>query len=99
MFLFFKNKVKKNSGIHFTNFVNLYKLSASKQQHLCLNLTVYNYWRDANNFQQEKKHLFLYDKLLFHTVFSYSEQIYCENLTMSGPYHLVDRLVFRFEPS
>ena len=35
MFLFFKNTVKKNSGIRFTNFVNLYKLSVSKQQHLC----------------------------------------------------------------
>ena len=36
MFLFFKNTVKnENSGIHFTNFVNLNKLSISKQQHLC----------------------------------------------------------------
>ena len=34
MFLFFKNTVKK-SGIHFTNFVNLNKLSVSKQHHLC----------------------------------------------------------------
>ena len=47
-----------------------------------LNLTVYNYWRDANDYQQEKKtHLFLLDKSLFHAVFSYSEQIYCENIT------------------
>ena len=23
-----------------------------------LEFTVYNYWRDANNYQQEKKHLF-----------------------------------------
>ena len=37
MFLFFQNTVKKpeKSGIHFTNFVNLNKLSVSKQQHLC----------------------------------------------------------------
>ena len=39
-----------------------------------LKLTVYNIWRDANNYQQEKTHL-------FYAVFSYSEQIYCENLT------------------
>ena len=32
--------------------VNLNKLSVSKQQHLfMLILTVYNYWRDANNYQ------------------------------------------------
>ena len=36
-----------------------------------LKLTVYNYWRDANNYQQENS--------LFRSVFSYSEQIYCEN--------------------
>ena len=36
MFLFFKNTVKySNSGKQSTNFVNLYKLSLSKQQHLC----------------------------------------------------------------
>ena len=36
MFLFFMKTVKnKNSGIHFTNFVNLNKLSVPKQQHLC----------------------------------------------------------------
>ena len=46
-----------------------------------LKLTVYNYWKDANNYQQEKTHLFLEDKSLFHAVFSYSEQICCENLT------------------
>ena len=34
-------------------------LSVLKKQHLCYKLTVYNYWRDANNYQQEKKHLFL----------------------------------------
>ena len=53
MFLFFKNTVKiLKSGIHFTNFVNLNKLSVSKQQQL--KLPVYNYWRDANNYKQEK---------------------------------------------
>ena len=36
MFLFFKNTVKySNSGKHFTIFVNLNKLSLSKQLHLC----------------------------------------------------------------
>ena len=38
MILFLKNTVKKyNSAIHFTNFVNLNKLSVLKQQHLCYN--------------------------------------------------------------
>ena len=36
MFLFFKNTVKySNSGKHLTIFVNLNKLSLSKQLHLC----------------------------------------------------------------
>ena len=36
MFLFFKNTVKySNSGKHFTIFVNINKLSLSKQLHLC----------------------------------------------------------------
>ena len=36
MFLFFKNTVKiHNLGKHFTIFVNLNKLSLSKQLHLC----------------------------------------------------------------
>ena len=43
------------TGIHSINFFNLNKLSVSKQQHLCYKLTVYNYWRDANYYQQEKK--------------------------------------------
>ena len=46
-----------------------------------LRLTVYNYWRNANNCQQEKNTPVLYDNSLFRTVFSYSEQIYIENLT------------------
>ena len=55
MFLFFKNTVKySNSGKYFTIFVNFNKISLSKQLHLCSNPTVWNYWRDANNYQQEK---------------------------------------------
>ena len=46
-----------------------------------LKLTVYNYWRDANNNQQEKNTLVLLDNSLFRAVFSLSEQIYCENIT------------------
>ena len=46
-----------------------------------LKLAVYNYRRDANNYQQEKTHLFLYNNSFFRAVFSYSEQIYCENIT------------------
>ena len=34
-----------------------------------LKLTVYNYWRDANSYQQEKKHLF-YKKKYFSVQFS-----------------------------
>ena len=46
-----------------------------------LKLAIYNYWRDANIYQQENKHLFLLDNSLFHALFSYSEQIYWEHLT------------------
>ena len=41
-----------------------------------LKLTVYNYWRDANTYQQEKNTPVLEDNSLFRAVFSYSEQIY-----------------------
>ena len=44
-------------------------------------LTVYNYWRDAKNYQEEKTPMFLQDNSLFRAVFSYSEHIYCENTT------------------
>ena len=46
-----------------------------------LKFTVYHYWRDAINYQQEKNTMFLEDNSLFRAVFSYSEQIYCENIT------------------
>ena len=46
-----------------------------------LKLAVYNYWRYTNNYQQEKTQLFLNDNSLFRAVFSYGEQIYCENIT------------------
>ena len=46
-----------------------------------LKLTVDNYWRGANNYQQEKNTPVLHDNPLFRAVFSYSEQIYCENIT------------------
>ena len=38
-----------------------------------LKLAVYNHWRDADNYQQEKTHLFLYENSRFRAVFSYSE--------------------------
>ena len=44
-----------------------------------LKLTVYNYWTDANNYQQEKNTPVLSDNSLFRAVFS--EHIYCENIT------------------
>ena len=43
-----------------------------------LKLIIYNYWRDANNNEHT---CFLKDNSLFRAVFSYSEQIYCENKT------------------
>ena len=46
-----------------------------------LKLTVYNYLRDANNYQQEKNTPVFIRKFTFRAVFSYSEQIYCENIT------------------
>ena len=46
-----------------------------------LKLAVNIYRRAANNYQQEKNTAFLEDNSLFRTVFSYSEQIYCENIT------------------
>ena len=46
-----------------------------------LKLTVYNNWRDANNYQQEKNTPVLKDNSLFRAVFSYSEEIYFENIT------------------
>ena len=46
-----------------------------------LKLTVYNYWRDANNYQHEKNTPVLQDNSLFRAVFSYSEHIYCESVT------------------
>ena len=45
-----------------------------------LKLPVYNYWRDANNYQQEKSTPVLQDNSLFRADFSYSEQIYCESI-------------------
>ena len=33
-----------------------------------LKLTVYNYWRDANNYQKEKNTPVLYDNSLFRAV-------------------------------
>ena len=82
MFLFFKNMVKQLKFRYtFYQIVNLNNLSVSKQQHLCYKSDVFTYWRDANSYQQEKNHLFLEDNSLLHAVFSYSEQIYCENIT------------------
>ena len=45
-----------------------------------LKVPVYNYWRDANNYQQEKSKPVLHDNSLFRAVFSYSEQNYCESI-------------------
>ena len=47
-----------------------------------LKLTVYNYWRDANNYRHEKNTPVLQDNSLFRAVFRSSEQIYCENITL-----------------
>ena len=82
MFLFFKNTVKKLKFRYtFHQFRKSLQIISIKTTAFMLNLTVYNYWRDANNYQQEKKHLFLSNNSLFHAVFSYGEQIYFKNLS------------------
>ena len=55
MFLFFKNTVKKNKFRYtFYQFRNSLQIISIKTTAFKLKLPVYNYWRDANNYQQEK---------------------------------------------
>ena len=67
MFLFFKNTVKKKKFMY-----TLYQFRKSKQiisiktTAFMLKLTVYNYWRDANNNQ----HTFFYKIIHFSVQFS-----------------------------
>ena len=54
MFLFFKNTVKKLKFRYtFYQFRKSLQIISIKTA-FKLKLTVYNYWRDANNYQQEK---------------------------------------------
>ena len=46
---------------------------------------------------KRKTHLFLYDNLLFRAVFSYSEQIYCENITKFYFYKLFKKKIKKIE--
>ena len=62
-----------------------------------LRLSVYNYWRDANNYQQEKNTPVLLDNSLFRAVFSYCEQIYCENITLFYFYKRFKKKIKYFE--
>ena len=60
MFLFFKNTLKKQKFRYtFYQFRKSVQIISIKTTAFMLKLTVYNYWRDANNYQQEKTHLFL----------------------------------------
>ena len=56
MFLFFKNTVKKKLKFRyrFYQFRKSKQIISIKTTAIMLKLTVYNYWRDANNYQQEK---------------------------------------------
>ena len=55
MFLFFKNTVKKLKFRYtFYQFHKSKQTISIKTPAFILKLTVYNYWRDANNYQQEK---------------------------------------------
>ena len=55
MFLFFKNTVKKlKFRYSFDQFHKSKQIISIKTTAFMLKLTVYNYWRDANNYQYEK---------------------------------------------
>ena len=59
MILFFKNTVKKLKCMYtFYQFRKSKQIISIKTTAFMLQLTVYNYWRDANNYQQEKRHLY-----------------------------------------
>ena len=58
MFLFFKNTVKKlKFRCTFYQFRKSNQIISIKTAAIMLKLTVYNYWRDANNYQYEKNTL------------------------------------------
>ena len=60
MFLFFKNTVKKLKFRYtFYKFRKSLQIISIKTTAFMLKLTVFNYWRDANNYQPEKTHIFL----------------------------------------
>ena len=56
MILFFKNTVKKNLKCRYTfyQFRKSNQIISIKTTAFMLKLPVYNYWRDANNYQHEK---------------------------------------------
>ena len=55
MFLFFKNTVKKLKFRYtFYLFRKSKQIISIKTTTFMLKLTVFNYWRDANNYQKEK---------------------------------------------
>ena len=60
MFLFFQEHSKKLKFRYtFYQFRKSLQMISIKTTAFMLNLTVYNYWRDANNYQQEEKQLIL----------------------------------------
>ena len=59
MLLFFKNTVKKTKiQVEILPIRQSKQIISFKTTAFMIKLTVYNYWRDANNYQQEKTHLF-----------------------------------------
>ena len=65
MFLFFKNTVKKlKFGYTFYQFRKSKQIISIKTTAFTLKLPVYNYWRDANNYQHEKNTPVLQDNSL-----------------------------------
>ena len=54
MFLFFKNSKKLKFRYTYYQFRKSKQITSIKTTAFMLKLTVYTYWRDANNYQQEK---------------------------------------------
>ena len=76
MFLFFKNTVKKIKFRYiFYQFRKSKQIISIKTTAFTLKLPVYNYLRDANNYQHEKTHLF-YKIIHFSVQFSAIVNIY-----------------------
>ena len=78
----FKNTVKKLKVRYtFYQFRKFKQIISIKTTAFMLKITVYDCWRDANNYQYEENTPVSQDNSLFRAVFSYSEHIYRESVT------------------